>query len=82
MKPMNSTAGYGGESRAWRVQSAIVHALPYVLLAGIAVRVATWFGWLIAVNQIIMQSCRLLAAFCATPFARAPTRTVHGRGAA
>lgn len=52
MNRMNLTAGHGGGSRSRRVQSAIAHALPYVLMAGVVVRVASWFGWLILANQI------------------------------
>ena len=62
---MNSAAaGYGGGSCWWRVQRAFAHALPYVLVAGIAVRVATWFGWFVGVNQIvtvILLLCWLLS---------------------
>lgn len=51
---MNSRAGgYGGGSRWSRVQQAFAHALPSVLVAGVAVRAATWFGWFVAVNQIV-----------------------------
>lgn len=46
-------ADFGDESRASRVQSALAHALIYVLAVAVPVRVASWFGLLTGVNTLV-----------------------------
>lgn len=46
-------AHFGDESPASRMQSALAHALPYVLALAVPTRVASWFGLLNGVNTFV-----------------------------
>lgn len=61
-----SAAGSSGGSRFTRVQSALAHALIYVLLTGIALRVLSWLGLLVEVNlavAVVLLGCWLATGF-------------------
>ena len=55
------TAHFGDESRMSRTQSAMAHALMYVLAVAIPIRIASWFGLLTSVN--IFASIALLVCW-------------------
>lgn len=59
-------AHFGDESRASRAQSALAHALIYVLVVAVPIRVASWFGLLTGVNMFVasvLLTCWGMALF-------------------
>jgi len=60
------TAHFGDESRMSRMQSAMAHALIYVLAVAVPIRVASWLGLLTGIN--IFVSIALLACWSTALF--------------